>query len=95
MEKQSSSFPNSSVSHKRASLLHIWGLAFGCVIGWGCFVMPGTTFLPDAGFLGTAVGILIAAGVIVVVTVNYSSLAKRFPEAPGSYGYVRNILGND
>ena len=57
--------------------------------------MPGTTFLPDAGPRGTVVGILIATAVILIVTVNYSILARRFPDEPGSYGYIRKLLGND
>lgn len=32
--------------------LDVWGMAFGCMVGWGVFAMPGTTFLPIAGPAG-------------------------------------------
>ena len=31
------------------SPVDVWGMAFGCMVGWGVFAMPGTTFLPVAG----------------------------------------------
>ena len=80
---------------RQPSFFSIWGLSFGCVIGWGCFVMPGTTFLPDAGPLGTVLGIAAATAMILLVWANYSVLAQHFPDSPGTYGYVRNVLGND
>lgn len=75
--------------------LSVWALAFGCVIGWGSFVMPGNTFLPDAGPVGTAIGLVIAAVICLVVCVNYSYLVPKYPDANGSYVYVRYILGED
>ena len=77
------------------SAFSIWGLSFGCVIGWGCIVMPGTTFLPDAGPLGSVLGHLAAAAMILVVSANYSILASRFPDSEGTYGYIRKMLGDD
>lgn len=79
----------------KPSAFGIWGLSFGCVIGWGCIVMPGTTFLPDAGPLGSVIGHLAAALMILVVCMNYSVLARRFPDCKGTYGYIRKVLGND
>lgn len=75
--------------------LPIWGLAFGCVIGWGSFVMPGTTFLPDAGPVGAVIGLALAAGIIAVVAINYRALARRFPDDVSSYAFVKRVLGND
>ena len=77
------------------SIFSIWGLAFGCVIGWGCFVMPGTTFLPDAGPLGALIGIAAGVVMILIVTMNYSILTKHYPGAAGSFGYAKELLGND
>ncbi len=82
-------------SNTSASAFSIWGLSFGCVIGWGCIVMPGTTFLPDAGPLGSVIGHLAAAAMILIVCANYSVLAGRFPKSEGTYGYIREMLGND
>ena len=49
---------------RQLSPMHVWAIAFGCVIGWGSFVMPGTTFLPDSGPLGTTIGIVISALIV-------------------------------
>ena len=53
---------------KYLSPLSVWGLSFGCIVGWGAFIMPGTTFLPLAGPVGTAIGIvfLITASLIMI-----------------------------
>lgn len=86
---------NNSNEGKYLSGLSVWALAFGCVIGWGSFVMPGTTFLPDAGPLGTVLGLIIATAMGLIISVNYSWMVQRFPEGGGSYGYTKNILGED
>ena len=41
------------------SVIDVWAMAFGCMVGWGVFAMPGTTFLPVAGPLGTMLSMLI------------------------------------
>ena len=74
--------------------LTVWGLAFGCVIGWGSFVMPGTAFLPDAGPVGTLFGVAIAAVMILVVGLNYTYLSSRYPER-GTYEFTKKLLGED
>ena len=74
--------------------LTVWGLAFGCVIGWGSFVMPGTAFLPDAGPVGTLFGVSIAAAMVLVVGLNYAYLSSRYPER-GPYEYTKTLLGED
>ena len=78
-----------------SSVIQIWTLALGCVIGWGAFVMPGTTFLPDAGPAGTIIGIVVSALMMLVISSNYSYLVQNNPGAGGSYIYTRNILGHD
>ena len=77
------------------SAISAWGLAFGCVIGWGSFVMPGTTFLPGAGPLGTVIGIAVSAAMILVISLNYAYLIRKYPKDGGSYTYIRSILGED
>ncbi|MBQ9348785.1 MAG: amino acid permease [Oscillibacter sp.] len=76
------------------TILALWALAFGCVIGWGSFVMPGTTFLPEAGPAGTAVGVAAAGAMVLVVGINYGFLAKQFPSLT-PYAYTKRILGDD
>ena len=41
--------------------MHVWAIAFGCVIGWGSFVNPGKKFLPNSGVAGTAIALILGA----------------------------------
>ncbi|MBR2275535.1 MAG: APC family permease, partial [Lachnospiraceae bacterium] len=77
------------------SPLAVWGLSFGCAVGWGAFVMPGTTFLPAAGPLGTALGMLLGALVMWVIGVNYHYLMNRYPDAGGTLTYTIRSFGYD
>ena len=49
------------------SPLDVWGMAFGCMVGWGVFAMPGTTFLPVAGPAGTAIAMLIGMAITLLI----------------------------
>lgn len=40
------------------SPMHVWAIAFGCVIGWGSFINPGKKFLPNSGVAGTAIAMM-------------------------------------
>ena len=77
------------------SPLSAWALSFGCAVGWGAFVMPGTALLPLAGPLGTLIGLAAGAAVMFLVGRNYHYLIQHFPEAGGTYGYVKRICGVD
>ncbi len=77
------------------SPIAVWGLAFGCAVGWGAFAMPGNTFLPIAGPIGTAVGMVIGGIIMLIIGCNYFYMMNRFPTAGGTCSYAKNILGND
>ncbi|MBR1524193.1 MAG: amino acid permease [Lachnospiraceae bacterium] len=77
------------------SPLAVWGLSFGCAVGWGSFVMPGTTFLPAAGPLGTVLGMILGAVVMWVIGVNYHYLMNKFPDAGGALTYTIRSFGYD
>ena len=77
------------------SPLAVWGLSFGCAVGWGSFVMPGTTFLPAAGPLGTLIGMLLGAAVMWVIGVNYHYLMNKYPDAGGTLTYTIRAFGYD
>ena len=53
---------------RQLSPMHVWAIAFGCVIGWGSFINPGKKFLSNSGVAGTAIAITHA--VIVTAIVN-------------------------
>lgn len=61
---------NKTLQHQ-LSPMHIWAIAFGCIIGWGSFVNPGKKFLPNSGVAGTAIAMLLGALVMVVIAVSY------------------------
>lgn len=73
--------------------MSVWSLAFGCIIGWGAFMMPGTTFLPAAGPLGTAAAMAIGALIMIVISVSYSYMVKRYPNGGGEFTYTRMFFG--
>ena len=52
------------------SPIDVWGMAFGCMVGWGVFAMPGTTFLPVAGPLGTMLSMLIGMIIMLIIASN-------------------------
>ncbi len=71
----------------------VWSLAFGCIIGWGAFMMPGTAFLPTAGTLGTAAAMCIGAVIMIIISVSYSYMIKKYPQGGGEFTYTRLLLG--
>ncbi len=78
---------------KKLSVMNVWALAFGCIIGWGAFVMPGNTFLGKAGPLGTAIAMGIAAMIMVIIAFNYHYMINKYPVAGGEFAYAKNVFG--
>lgn len=79
---------------KNLSPLHVWALAFGCIIGWGAFMMPGTTFLPTAGTLGTAIAMIIGALTMMIIAFSYSYMIPKYPKAGGEFTFTKATFGN-
>ena len=84
---------NDASLSRHLSPLHVWSLAFGCIIGWGAFMMPGTTFLPTAGTLGTTAAMIIGALVMVAIAFSYSYMVSRHPKAGGEFVFARACFG--
>lgn len=78
---------------KQLSPLNVWALALGCIIGWGAFIMPGEIFLVKAGPLGTALAILAASVILIIISINYYYMIKKYPVAGGEFIYVNAALG--
>ncbi len=49
------------------SPLDVWGMAFGCMVGWGVFAMLWNTFLPVAGPAGEIISLLIGMVIMLVI----------------------------
>lgn len=78
---------------KELKPLHVWALAFGCIIGGSAFFMPGATFLPKAGPLGTAIAMFAAAVLMIVIAFNYHYMVNKFPVAGGEFAFAQNAFG--
>ena len=83
------------MKQRRLTPLTLWGLAFGCCIGWGSFIMPGTTFLPHAGTAGTSIAIFLGALVMILIAYNYHFVMQRNSETGGVFAFTKKIFGYD
>ena len=77
------------------SPLDVWGMAFGCMVGWGVFAMPGSTFLPVAGPAGTIISMAIGTVIMLLIAANFSYLMGRTSITGGVYSYTKEAFGRD
>ena len=73
--------------------MHVWAIAFGCIIGWGSFVNPGKKFLPNSGVAGTAIAMAMGAAVMIIIAFSYAYMVPKFPKAGGEYTFTRSAFG--
>lgn len=73
--------------------MHVWAVAFGCVIGWGSFINPGKKFLPNSGVAGTAIAMLSGALVMMIIAASYAYMVPKFPEAGGEFTFAKKCFG--
>lgn len=86
---------NTSQPVRSLSVLDVWAMAFGCMVGWGIFVMPGTTFLPVAGPAGTVISMTIGTVIMLIIGSNLAYFMKRSPRTGGVYSYTKEAFGRD
>ena len=75
------------------SPLDVWGMAFGCMVGWGVFAMPGSTFLPIAGPAGTLISLLIGMVIMLVIARSITYFMSRTSITGGMYSYIKEAFG--
>ena len=68
--------------------MHVWAIAFGCVIGWGSFVNPGKKFLPNSGVAGTAIAMILGALVMIIIAFSYAYMVPKYPKAGGEFTFT-------
>lgn len=73
--------------------MHVWAIAFGCIIGWGSFVNPGKKFLPNSGVAGTAIAMVLGAAVMVIIAFSYAYMIPKFPRAGGEFTFTKECFG--
>ena len=78
---------------RELSLLNVWALALGCIIGSGAFILPGSTFLPGGGPAGTAIAISAAAIIMIIIAFNYDFMIQHYPAAGGEFTYAKEAFG--
>lgn len=75
--------------------MHIWAIAFGCVIGWGSFINPGKKFLPNSGVTGTAIAMVLGALVMIIIAFSYAYMVPKYPKAGGEFTFTRMCFGKN
>ena len=77
------------------SPMHVWAIAFGCVIGWGSFINPGKKFLPNSGVAGTAIAMILGALVMIIIAFSYAYMVPKYPKAGGEFTFTKICFGKD
>lgn len=78
---------------RQLSPMHVWAIAFGCVIGWGSFINPGKKFLSTSGAAGTAIAMILGAVVMVILAFSYAYMVPKYPKAGGEFTFTKNCFG--
>ena len=78
---------------RQLSPMHVWALAFGCIIGWGSFVNPGKKFLPNSGVAGTAIAMALGALVMIIIAFSYAYMIPKYPKAGGEFTFSKECFG--
>ena len=73
--------------------MHVWAIAFGCIIGWGSFVNPGKKFLPNSGVAGTAIAMVLGAVVMIIIAFSYAYMIPKYPKAGGEFTFTKECFG--
>ena len=73
--------------------MHVWAIAFGCVIGWGSFINPGKKFLPNSGVAGTAIAMFLGALVMIIIAFSYAYMVPKHPKAGGEFTFTKACFG--
>lgn len=78
---------------KKLNPMHVWAIAFGCIIGWGSFINPGKKFLPNSGVAGTAIAMALGALVMIIIAFSYAYMVPKYPKAGGEFTFTKKCFG--
>ena len=84
---------DSNSLRRQLSPMHVWAIAFGCVIGWGSFINPGKKFLPNSGVAGTTIAMILGAMVMIIIAFSYAYMVPKYPNAGGEFSFAKNTFG--
>ena len=86
---------NNNELKRQLSPMHVWAIAFGCVIGWGSFINPGKKFLPSSGVAGTAIAMILGALVMIIIAFSYAYMVPKYPKAGGEFTFTKMCFGKN
>lgn len=86
---------NNTALQRQLTPMHVWALAFGCVIGWGSFINPSKKFLPNSGVAGTAIAMVLGALVMIIIAFSYSYMVPKYPQAGGEFTFTKKCFGKN
>ncbi len=86
---------NGGSLQRRLNPMHVWAIAFGCVIGWGSFINPGKKFLTNSGVAGTAIAMILGALVMIIIAFSYAYMVPKYPKAGGEFTFTKNCFGKN
>ncbi|MBQ6680006.1 MAG: APC family permease [Lachnospiraceae bacterium] len=78
---------------RKLTPMHVWAIAFGCVIGWGSFINPGKKFLHTSGVAGTAIAMILGALVMIIIAFSYAYMVPKYPKAGGEFTFTKVCFG--
>ena len=95
MSKTPAQTSNEPSLKRQLSPMHVWAIAFGCVIGWGSFINPGKKFLPNSGVAGTAIAMVLGALVMIIIAFSYAYMVPKHPKAGGEFTFTKMCFGKN
>ena len=95
MSKKSNAAVAEGSLKRKLTPMHVWAIAFGCVIGWGSFINPGKKFLPNSGVAGTAIAMVLGALVMMIIALSYAYMVPKYPKAGGEFTFTKMCFGKD
>ena len=86
---------NNTSLKRQLTPMHVWAIAFGCVIGWGSFINPGKKFLSNSGVAGTAIAMVLGALVMIILAFSYAYMVPKYPKAGGEFTFTKMCFGKN
>ena len=93
MTKENKAVAEGSGLKRSLSPIHVWAIAFGCIVGWGSFINPGKKFLPNSGVAGTAIAMALGALVMILISFSYAYMVPKAPVAGGEFAFSKLCFG--
>ncbi len=81
--------------NKKLSIIEVFAIILGAIIGWGAFMLPGTKFLKTAGVINTFLGLMLGVMCIIIIERSYHMMMQETCEEGGEFSYIYRELGKN